>query len=67
MNIHPRYIVDEKEGRQVVLLSLSEWQEVIEELEELDDIRAYDRARSEDQEQVPFDQAVREIDEGQVS
>ena len=67
MNIHPRYIVDEKEGRQVVLLSLSEWQEVIEELEELDDIRAYDRARPEDQEQVPFDQAVREIDEGQVS
>jgi hypothetical protein len=33
-------------------------------LEELDDIRAYDQAKAGQQETIPFEQAVREIQEG---
>ena len=37
---------------------------IVEELEELDDIRAYDEAKSGPQDAVPFERAVREIQEG---
>jgi hypothetical protein len=37
-----------------------------EELEELDDIRAYDEAKAQPSEPVPFKQAVREIQDRRV-
>jgi len=64
VSLHPEYVVDENKRTRAVLLPLSEWEKVIEELEELEDIRAYDRARSQPDEVIPFDQAVREIEEG---
>jgi PHD/YefM family antitoxin component YafN of YafNO toxin-antitoxin module len=64
VSIHPQYIVDEKQDRQAVLLPMAEWEAVIEELEELDDIRAYDEAKSDSEESLDFEQAIREIHEG---
>ncbi|MBX3179440.1 MAG: hypothetical protein KF886_18950 [Candidatus Hydrogenedentes bacterium] len=46
---------------QPFVLPLAKWEQVLEELEDLDDIRAYDAAKSESGESVPFDQAVCEI------
>ncbi|MCF8225448.1 MAG: hypothetical protein K9J30_06185 [Bacteroidales bacterium] len=34
---------------------------ILEQLEEIDDIRAYDAAKAEKDEIIPFDQAVNEI------
>jgi len=65
VTIHPQYVVDENQQRKAVVLPLDEWERIVEELEELDDIRAYDAAKSGSQEAVPFDQAVREIQEDQ--
>jgi PHD/YefM family antitoxin component YafN of YafNO toxin-antitoxin module len=62
--VHPQYVVDEKQHRQAVLISTVEWEQVMEELEELDDIRAYDAAKAGSQESIAFEQAVREIEEG---
>jgi hypothetical protein len=59
--LHPEYVVDEKQRRKAVLLSLAEWNRIIEDLEDLDDIRAFDAAKAGSQETIPFDQAVREI------
>ena len=39
----------------------TEWEKVLDELDELDDIRAYDVAKEKSSEKVPFEQAVREI------
>lgn len=64
ITIHPDYVVDEEKRPKAVVLSLEEWQRVLGELEELDDIREYDRAKTGSQESIPFDQAVREIEEG---
>ena len=64
VTLHPEFTVDEKQHRRMVLLPVMEWDRVIEELEELDDIRAFDAARKSPQESVPFEQAVREIGEG---
>ena len=64
VKIHPEYIVDEKKKQKAILLPLTEWNQVLEELEELDDIRAYDKAKASCQDSIPFEQAVREINEG---
>lgn len=63
VSVHPEYVVDEAKHPKAVLLPVAEWEEVMNELEELDDIRAYDKAKTSPQDSVPFDQAVREIQE----
>jgi len=61
VRVHPKYVVDEKQNRKSVILPVAEWEHVVEDLEELDDIRAYDKAKAGPQDAVPFGQAVREI------
>ncbi|MEW6220114.1 MAG: hypothetical protein AB1634_11365 [Thermodesulfobacteriota bacterium] len=63
ISIHPQYILDEKQRRKAVQLPLGEWEGILEELEELDDIRAYDAAKKGPQDAIPFEQAVRELRE----
>lgn len=56
------YLVD-AEGNQVgVVLDLREYQAVLEELEELDAIRAYDAAQASGEQPIPFEQAIEEIE-----
>ncbi|MDP2896986.1 MAG: hypothetical protein Q8Q12_10590 [bacterium] len=62
--INPQYVVDENDNKKAVVLPLSEWEQILSDLEELDDIRAYDQAKSTPDEAIPFDQAVREIRNG---
>jgi len=64
ITIHPKYVIDENDKKSAVLLPVAEWERVVEDLEELDDIRAYDAVKSIPQDSVPFEQAVREIQEG---
>ena len=59
-----QYLVDEKGNRSAVVVPISDWQLIVEALEELDDIRAYDEAKRAPSEIIPFDQAVSEINEG---
>ncbi len=66
MNLHPEYIVDENSNRKAVVLPYSEWENIIEEIEELEDIRAFDQAKSEDNEVIPFEQAIQEIEDGKI-
>ncbi len=59
--VHPEYVVDERQNRKAVLLPVAEWVQIITELEDLDDIRAYDTAQQHAGDRIPFEQAVREI------
>jgi hypothetical protein len=59
-----QYLVDEDGNRKAVVVPISEWMRIVEDLEELDDIRAYDQAKSDPSEAIPFEQAVSEINEG---
>jgi hypothetical protein len=61
VTIHPEYVVDEQQNRKSVILPMEEWECILEDLEELADIRAYDIAKSGPQNAIPFEQAVREI------
>ena len=56
--VHPKYVVDTKNHPQAILLPMAEWKKVVSELEELDDIRAYDQAKSKAGERIPFETAV---------
>ena len=64
VTVHPEYVVDEQQHRKAVLLPVAEWESIVDELENLDDIRAFDAAKSGPQDTVPFEHAVREIQEG---
>jgi PHD/YefM family antitoxin component YafN of YafNO toxin-antitoxin module len=66
ISVHEQYLVDEAGNRNAVVLPLAAWQQIKEELEELDDIRAYDEAKAQPSEPVPFEQAIREIQEGKI-
>ena len=62
---HEKFIVDADGNRKAVIVPWEEWQEVLEALEELEDVRAYDEAKREPSDPIPFDQAVREIREAE--
>ena len=63
--IHPEYVVDDKNRKKAVVLPFSEWEQLMEELEELEDIRAYDEAKAQPSEPIPFEDAVREVQSGE--
>jgi hypothetical protein len=65
-----RYVVDENSKPVAVLLDIQEYERMVEELEEFEDIlarRAYDEAKAElergEDELIPWEQAKREIEE----
>lgn len=57
-----RYLVNEEGQRVGVLLDLKEYEKMLQELEELEAIRAYDAAKASGDEAIPLDQAVAEIE-----
>lgn len=61
ITMHPEFIVDAKAHRKAVLLPFVEWERIMEELEELEDIRAYDKAMAQSDATIPFEKAVEEI------
>jgi hypothetical protein len=57
-----RYLTDEQGNRTAVILDIGAYQKMLEELEMLDAIRAYDEAKANPGELIPFEQAVQEIE-----
>lgn len=62
VTIAERYVVDEKGDRVGVLLDISDYWKILEELEDLEAIRAYDAAKASGDEAIPFEQAIEEIE-----
>ena len=57
--IHPQYITD-KDGKKVsVVIPLAEYEQILDELEELDDIRLYDEAKNDKEPSISFDEYVK--------
>jgi hypothetical protein len=61
LKIQQEYLIDEKGKKKAVVVSCSAWKKIKEELEELADIRAYDKAKTMPSNPVPFDEAVKKI------
>lgn len=59
-----KFVVDDKGERVGVILTMEDYQKILEESEELESIRAYDEAKASREEAIPFEQAVKEIGKG---
>ena len=57
------FIVDENGSRVGVVLDIADYRKLLEDLEELDAIRAYDEAKASGDEAVPFEEAIAEIEQ----
>ena len=55
------YIVDEKGTRFGVVLDIADYQRLLDELEELEAIRAFDAAKMAEDEVIPFEETIAEI------
>jgi PHD/YefM family antitoxin component YafN of YafNO toxin-antitoxin module len=62
INLKANYVVDDKGHRIAVVMDIDEYRKVLEELEELESIRAYDAAKASGDETVPLEQAIAEIE-----
>jgi hypothetical protein len=60
--IKERYVVDKDGNRLSVILDWEDYRRILEELEELESIRAFDAAVAAGDEVIPFEQAVSEIE-----
>jgi PHD/YefM family antitoxin component YafN of YafNO toxin-antitoxin module len=57
-----RYVVDRKGKPVSVLLDIRAYRKMLEELEELAAIRAYDAAKASGDKSIPFEKAIAEIE-----
>jgi len=57
------YVVDKNGRRTAVLLDIEAYRRLLNELEDLESLYAYDRAKSSGGEVIPFEQAVAEIEQ----
>jgi PHD/YefM family antitoxin component YafN of YafNO toxin-antitoxin module len=57
-----QYVIDKDGTRTAVLIDVEYYQKLLDALEELESIRAYDAAKESGDEIIPFEQAVNEIE-----
>jgi hypothetical protein len=62
ISIKGRYVVDEKGNRTGVILNIKDYQRILDDLEELESIRAYDSAKASGDEVLSFEEAVKETE-----
>lgn len=60
--INPQYIIDKKGNKVSVVIPLTEFEIIMEELEELEDIRLYDEAKADNGSSIPVDKAFEMIE-----
>ncbi|MBF0609334.1 MAG: hypothetical protein SFH39_08930 [Candidatus Magnetobacterium sp. LHC-1] len=57
-----QFIIDDNGKRTGVILQIEDYKKILEDMEELESIRAYDAAKTSGDEAIPLDQAIREIE-----
>lgn len=59
----PQYITDNKGNKLSVILPLRDYEKMVDELEELEDIRLYDEAKKNDTgERIPMEEVFKMIE-----
>jgi hypothetical protein len=62
LTVNPQYITD-KTGKKIsVVLPINDFKAILEELEELNDIRLYDEAKKSNEPSIPIDDAFKLIE-----
>jgi len=56
-----QFLTNEKGEKVAVVIGIEEYEKLLEELEDLEDIRAYDEAIASGETPIPFEQAIADI------
>ena len=67
ISIDPKVSKDANGKTKSVTLTAEDWDQVLDELEELDDIRAFDEALADNSPSIPFEEALAEIEKNKLS
>lgn len=68
ISVHPQFIKDTNGKKSYVILPAKEFDTLLQNLEELDDIRLYDQAKNEDDgERIPMEEAFKMIEAKRIS
>lgn len=57
-----KFLVDEQGQRVAVLLDISDYEKLLDELDELDAIKAYDAAKASGEDSIPLEDALAKVD-----
>ena len=57
-NFHPQYITDEKGKKVSVILPIKEYNTILEDLEELEDIHLYDEVKANKEKSIPLNKYI---------
>jgi hypothetical protein len=60
--LHPQFINDTDGKKSFVILSAQEFDAIMEELEELEDIKLYDEAKKSNEPSIPINDAFKMIE-----
>ncbi|MFL0684705.1 MAG: hypothetical protein ACJLTB_16045 [Algoriphagus aquaeductus] len=60
--INPKYITDHAGNKISVVISLKEFEAMVEKIEELEDIKLYDQVKNSDESSLPIDEAYEMIE-----
>jgi PHD/YefM family antitoxin component YafN of YafNO toxin-antitoxin module len=58
-----KVIVDSKGNPKDIVMSIRDYRALLKDLEELESIRAYDKAKAVDDDVIPFEDAIKEIED----
>lgn len=64
IEIHPQYITDKKGKKLSVVIPVDEFEKLIDELEELEDIRLYDEVKASKETSISIEDAFELIEKG---
>ncbi|WP_061219550.1 hypothetical protein [Leptospira weilii] len=57
--IHPQFITDDKGKKLSVVLSIKEFKTLLEDSEELEDIRLYDEVKAKNEKSIPLSEYIK--------
>jgi len=63
ITMHPQFITDSNGNKISVILPVKEFDALLAELEEMEDVRLYDEAKASDEPSIPIDEAFKMIEE----
>jgi len=62
LTVNPQYITDSAGKKISVVLPMKDFKAIMEELEELEDIKLYDEAKKNNEPSIPIDDAFKMIE-----
>jgi PHD/YefM family antitoxin component YafN of YafNO toxin-antitoxin module len=58
--IHPQYITDEDGKKTAVVLSMNEFEQILDELEDIEDVKLFDEAKKDKEPSMRLDDYVKQ-------